>query len=173
MPIYEVGECDGQHYFSMGFVDGPSPATSIADGPMPQREAAQLVQVVADAVQFAHEHGIIHRDLKPANILVDQNGQPRITDFGLAKRLEDGGGQTTTGRIMGTPSYMSPEQAAGKTEQIGPQTDVYSLGAILYELLTGRPPFRAVSVWETVSQVIEQEPVSACRLNASIGRERE
>ena len=117
VPIYEVGQHEGQHYFSMGFVEGQSLAETVAAGPLPPREAAELVRQVAEAVQYAHEHGVIHRDLKPANVLLDRDGQPRITDFGLAKTIRDDRGLTATGQVMGTPSYMPPEQAAGRTDR--------------------------------------------------------
>ena len=148
MPIYEVGEHEGQHYFSMGFVEGESLAQKVAEGPC-RPEAADLVGQVAEAVQYAHERGVIHRDLKPANVLLDLQGKPRITDFGLAKTIRDDRGLTATGQVMGTPSYMPPEQAAGRIEEIGPAADVYALGAILYCLVTGRPPFQASSPTET------------------------
>src|SRR5262249_28619896 len=119
--------------------------------------AAELVETLARAMQAAHDKGIIHRDLKPANILLTVDGTPKITDFGLAKRL-DSAGQTRTGAIMGTPSYMAPEQAGGKGKEVGPAADVYALGAILYELLTGRPPFRAETPLDTVLQVVSEEP---------------
>ena len=120
VPIYEVGEYEGQHYFSMGYVEGQSLAAKVANGPLPPREAAELVQQVAEAVQFAHEKGVIHRDLKPANVLLDANGNPRVTDFGLAKRVADDSGLTGTGQILGTPSYMPPEQAASKLPKSAP-----------------------------------------------------
>ena len=145
VPIYEIDEHQGQHYFSMGFVEGQSLADRVKDGPLPPREAAELVKKVAEAVAYAHEKGVIHRDLKPANVLLDANGEPRVTDFGLAKQVESDGDLTRTGAVMGTPSYMPPEQASGKTEEIGPQSDVYSLGAILYCVLTGRPPFQSAN----------------------------
>ncbi len=168
VPIYEVGEKDGQHYFSMGFVDGQSLAKWVAEGPLEPRAAAEMVKTVAEAVHYAHDNGVIHRDLKPGNILVDRDGRPRVTDFGLAKLTERGSELTGTGQILGTPSYMPPEQAAGKIDQIGPPVDVYSLGAILYCLLTGRPPFQAASPLETLLQVQNQEPVPPRQLNAGI-----
>ncbi|MCY2964546.1 MAG: protein kinase [Planctomycetota bacterium] len=159
VPIFEIGEHAGQHYFSMAYVAGTSLAKRVAEGPLPERTAAELVAKIADAVQYAHEQGIVHRDLKPANVLLDEAGQPRVTDFGLAKQLESDSGLTGTGQVLGTPSYMPPEQAAGRTGEIGPRTDVYSLGALLYCLLTGRPPFQAASALDTVMQVLEHEPV--------------
>lgn len=160
VPIYEIGERAGQHFFSMAFVDGQSLQTRLKDGPLPAREAAELILVIAEAVQYAHSKGIVHRDLKPHNILLDSTGQPKVTDFGLAKRLDHQDGLTNTGDVLGTPSYMAPEQALGKVSAIGPRTDVYALGAILYAGFAGRPPFQAASLTETLRQVCEQEPVS-------------
>jgi WD40 repeat protein/serine/threonine protein kinase len=168
VPIFEIGEHDGQHYFSMAYVEGTSLAKKVAVGPLPPREAAELLVKIAAAVQYAHQHGIVHRDLKPANVLLDCNGQPRVTDFGLAKQLSDDSGLTGSGQILGTPSYMPPEQAAGKTDQVGPAADVYALGAILYCLLTGRPPFQAASAIDTLRSVLEQEPVSPRQLDSHI-----
>ena len=173
VPIYEVGQHEGQHYFSMGFVEGESLAQRVADGPLPARQAADLVRQVAEAVHFAHEHGVIHRDLKPANILIDARGRPRITDFGLAKAIREDRGLTTTGQILGTPSYMPPEQASGRIDAIGPAADVYALGAVLYCLLTGRPPFQASSPMDTLLQVREREPVPPRQLNAAVPRDLE
>jgi serine/threonine-protein kinase len=143
VPIHEVGVHEQQHYFSMGYVAGPSLAQKVAAGPLPAKEAAEMVHQVTEAVAYAHGQGVIHRDLKPANVLLDKNSRPRITDFGLAKKVGGGGELTATGQVLGTPSYMPPEQAAGKQEQIKETADVYALGAILYTLLTGRPPFQA------------------------------
>ncbi|HEV3006136.1 MAG TPA: serine/threonine-protein kinase, partial [Pirellulales bacterium] len=173
VPIFEVGQHDGQHYFSMGYVDGQSLAKRVAEGPLLPREAAEMVKAVAAAVEYAHQRGVIHRDLKPGNILLDAQGQPRVTDFGLAKRMEIDSDLTGTGQILGTPSYMPPEQAAAKFDQIGAASDVYSLGAVLYCLLTGRPPFQAASLLETLVQVREQEPVSLRQLNAKLPRDLE
>ena len=168
VPIFEIGQHDGQHYFSMAFVEGESLAKKVANGPLPPREAAQLVQKVAEAVQYAHEHDIIHRDLKPANVLLDVNGQCKVTDFGLAKQMKADSGLTGTGQILGTPSYMPPEQAAGKIDDIGPAADVYSLGAILYCLVTGRPPFQAANPMDTLLQVLDQEPAPPRQLNPQV-----
>ena len=173
VPIYEVGQHDGQHFFSMGFVEGQSVAQRLADGPLPPRDAAALLVKVAEAIEYAHRHGVIHRDIKPANILLDGSGNPRVTDFGLAKKLETDSGLTGSGQIMGTPSYMPPEQAGGKRGEIGPAADVYALGATLYCLVTGRPPFQAATVMDTVLQVLSDEPVPLRRLNASIPRDLE
>ncbi len=171
VPIYEIGEHDGQHYFSMGFVEGTSLAAKVVDGPLPPHEAAELVRQVAEAVQYAHEKGVIHRDLKPANVLLDAQGRPKVTDFGLAKKLQADSGLTHTGQVMGTPSYMPPEQAEGSN--VGPSADVYALGAILYCLLTGRPPFQAATPMDTLLQVVGQEPVPVRQLNASVSRDLE
>jgi Protein kinase domain len=145
VPIFEVGQHQGQHYFSMGFVEGLSLSQRLAGGPLPPREAAALMVRVAEAIEYAHRRGVIHRDLKPANILIDGAGNPRVTDFGLAKRVEGDSGLTGSGQIMGTPSYMPPEQAGGDRGDVGPAADVYALGATLYALITGRhsrPPPR-------------------------------
>ncbi len=173
VPVYDVGQVDGRHYFSMGYVDGQSLKQRVADGPLPPREAAELVNAIAEAVAYAHEQGIIHRDLKPANVLVDGNGRPRVTDFGLAKQIQTDAGLTATGQILGTPSYMPPEQAEGNVDAIGPPSDVYSLGAILYELLTGRPPFQAGNAFDTLMQVLKQEPIPPRRLNTKLPRDLE
>ena len=129
----------------MGFVEGQSLSQRLADGPAAAREAAELMPQVAEAIEYAHQRGVIHRDLKPANILLDRNGNPRVTDFGLAKKLQGDSGLTGSGQIMGTPSYMPPEQAGGKRGEVGPAADVYALGATLYALVTGRPPFQAAT----------------------------
>jgi WD40 repeat protein/tRNA A-37 threonylcarbamoyl transferase component Bud32 len=177
VPIHEVGEHDGQHYFSMDYVAGDSLAHRIARGPLPAREAAALLKTVTQAVSFAHVEGVIHRDLKPANILLDKQGTPHVTDFGLAKRVESepeaAAGLTETGQVLGTPSYMPPEQAAGRTKEIGPCADVYALGAVLYCALTGRPPFQAASTLDTLMQVLDREPVPPRTLNASVPRDLE
>jgi WD40 repeat protein len=168
VPIYEVGQHEGQHYFSMGFVEGQSLSHRLAGGPMPPSQAAELIVKVADAIEYAHQRGVIHRDLKPANILLDRQGNPRITDFGLAKKLTTDSGLTGSGQIMGTPSYMPPEQAGGKHGKVGPASDVYALGATLYALVTGRPPFQAATPMDTVIQLVSDEPVPPRRLNPSI-----
>jgi WD40 repeat protein/serine/threonine protein kinase len=173
VPVYEVGEHDGHHFFTMGFVDGGSLSSRLLEGPLAPREAALLVEQIATAVQYAHEHGVIHRDLKPANVLLDRNGQPRITDFGLAKNTHNDSGLTASGQVMGTPGYMPPEQAAGNASQVKEVADVYSIGAILYALLTGRPPFQADNVMDTLMQVIERDPVAPSALNARVPRDLE
>jgi serine/threonine-protein kinase len=157
--IYEVGEEDGRPFFSLEYVDGGSLQKKIRGEPQPPAEAAQMARRLADAIACAHAHGVVHRDLKPANVLLTRDGQPKITDFGLAKRLEDDSGQTHSGAILGTPSYMAPEQAEGKVREVGALSDVYALGAVLYELLTGRPPFKGASLLDTLEQVRTREPV--------------
>jgi WD40 repeat protein len=168
VPIHEVGQHEGQHYFSMGFVEGQSLSQRLANGPLRARDAAALLAKVADAIEYAHRRGIIHRDLKPANILIDADGNPRVTDFGLAKKVQADSALTGSGQIMGTPSYMPPEQAGGERGEVGPAADVYALGATLYALVTGRPPFQAATAMDTVLQVISDEPVPPRRLNVSV-----
>src|SRR5882724_7183581 len=194
--IHEVGEHDGQHYFSMDFVEGKNLAQLVSDFGfrIPEfRRAARWMKTIAEAIHYAHQRGVLHRDLKPSNVLIDPTDQPRITDFGVAKRLdvaqasspassggvppahsEPGRGRpenpqaetpalhnlTLTGQVLGSPNFMPPEQAAGKRGQIGPQIDVYSLGAILYHLLTARPPFLAETLTETLQQVQNADPIS-------------
>jgi serine/threonine-protein kinase len=175
VPVYEVGELDGQPYFSMKFVAGTTLARRLTDGPLAPREAAALLAPVCRAIHFAHTQGVLHRDLKPSNILIDLDGRPHVTDFGLAKRISEPGasGLTNTGAILGTPSYMAPEQAAGTRGEIGPASDVYSLGTILYAMLTGRPPFQAASPVDTVLLVLEQEPLPPRLINATADRDLE
>lgn len=173
VPIYEIGQHEGQHFFSMGYVDGCSLADRVRNGPLPPKEAAELTKKIAESIAFAHSRNVIHRDLKPANVLLDQNREPKVTDFGLARKTDDDSGMTRTGAVMGTPSYMPPEQAAGKTAEVGPLSDVYSLGAILYCLLTGRPPFQAANPMDTLLQVMEREPVSVSTINPEIQRDLE
>lgn len=168
VPIYEVGEHDGRHFFSMALIDGESLHELLKQGPLPPREAAELLIGVAEAVSYAHARGIVHRDLKPQNILLDAAGHPKVTDFGLAKRLDRDEGLTATGNILGTPAFMAPEQAEGKRE-VGPAADVYSLGAILYAALTGRPPFQhETSMLEVLRQVLEERPIPPQQLNPSV-----
>jgi hypothetical protein len=169
VPIYEVGEHDGQQYYAMRLVEGRSLSRRERGDP---RAAAALLATVARAVHYAHQHGILHRDLKPANILIDVQGQPHLTDFGLARRVQQEASLAPSGAIIGTPSYMAPEQAAPRRGQPGggltTRADVYSLGAILYELLTGRPPFRAETPLDTLMQVLEREPARPRSLNAQV-----
>ncbi len=173
--IYEIGEHDGLPFFSLEYLDGGCLIDQLDGKPLPERGAAGLIEQLARAMHYAHAHGVVHRDLKPGNVLLAGDGALKITDFGLAKRIDaDGeGGQTRTGAIMGTPNYMAPEQAAGRIHQIGPATDVYALGAMLYEMLTGRPPFRGITAMDTVQQVLALEPVPPSRLRQKLPRDLE
>jgi tRNA A-37 threonylcarbamoyl transferase component Bud32 len=170
--VFEVGEHGGLPYFSLEFCGGGSLEKKLAGTPLPAREAAALLEVLARAVQAAHDKGVIHRDLKPANVLLADDGTPKITDFGLAKKLDEAG-QTASGAIMGTPSYMAPEQAGGKSLEIGPPADLYALGAILYECLTGRPPFKAATALDTMLQVVSDDPVPPTQLQSQTPRDLE
>jgi WD40 repeat protein len=172
VPIYEVGEHQGQHYFSMKLVEGGSLAKKVPDLVNDPRAAATLLATVARAVHYAHQRGILHRDLKPANILVDAAGHAHVTDFGLAKRVDKDHGETKTGAVVGTPSYMPPEQAAGRKD-LSTAADVYSLGAVLYELLTGQPPFRGESTMDRLLQVMQNEPRRPREIGPSIDRDLE
>src|SRR5262245_17276988 len=171
--VHDMGDLDGRPYFTMEYVEGGSLARKLAGTPQPADKAAALVATLAQAVQVAHQSGIVHCDLKPANILLTADGTPKVSDFGLARRLEGGGGLTLTGVPVGTPSYMAPEQGRGNGDAIGPATDVYALGAILYELLTGRPPFRAETAAATLQQVLAEDPVPPSRLNPRVPRDLE
>jgi predicted Ser/Thr protein kinase len=173
VPIVSVHDQDGILFFTMKLIDGGSlaqRASLFRDDP---RSIARLIKTLAGAVHHAHRQGFIHCDLKPSNILIDQDGEPQITDFGLARLASEDSSLTATGAILGTPSYMAPEQASGQRKSIGPATDVYGLGAILYELLTGRPPFRTGSMMETVVQVLERDPVSPREIRPEVPRELE
>jgi WD40 repeat protein len=168
VPIHEVGEHDGLPFFSMKLIEGESLARCRERYAADPRAAAELVRLVAEAVHHAHQRGVLHRDLKPANVLLDGEGKPHVTDFGLARRLEGGAGLTRSGALVGTPAYMAPEQAAGRAEQLTTATDVYGLGALLYELLTGRPPFQADTPLETLAQVLADDPVPPSRLRPGV-----
>jgi formylglycine-generating enzyme required for sulfatase activity/predicted Ser/Thr protein kinase len=170
--VYDVGESQGLPYFSMEFCPGGSLAEKLKGTPWEPLRAAGLVEALANAMHFAHQHDIVHRDLKPANVLLGEDGTPKVTDFGLARRVGQHG-QTRTGAVMGTPSYMAPEQAAGKGKEAGPAADVYALGTILYELLTGRPPFRAATDMDTLMAVVCDEPLAVRRLQPRIDRDLE
>jgi len=177
--IHEVGEHDGQPYFSMDYIEGRNLAAMAKGEPLPARRAASYLKTIAEAVHYAHQKGTLHRDLKPSNVLIDEFDQPRITDFGLAKRLHDSQLSTLdlqltqTGQVLGTPSFAPPEQAGARRREIGPQSDVYSLGAVLYFLLTARPPLEGKSVEETLSLVLHKEPVTPRRLNPGVPRDLE
>jgi WD40 repeat protein/tRNA A-37 threonylcarbamoyl transferase component Bud32 len=171
--IYEVGERDGRPFFSLEYVEGGSLQKKLDGTPLDARAAARLTETLAQAMHYAHGQGIVHRDLKPANVLLTADGTPKITDFGLAKSLGDDSGRTGSGAILGTPSYMAPEQAGGKAKDVGPTADVYALGAMLYEMLAGRPPFRGQSVLDTLQQVQNVEPVAPRRLQPRVPRDLE
>lgn len=190
VPIHEIGMQDGRHFFSMDYVDGGSLHQLLTKGPLPPRDAARLLLPIAEALEHAHRQGIVHRDIKPANILLasgvlERAGDtiagrtqpplaiPRLTDFGLAKFLESGSGLTASGETMGTPSFMPPEQASGKSREVGPRSDIYSLGAVLYTMLTGRPPFQAATAVETLRLVVECEPLPPHQLNPVLPRDLE
>jgi serine/threonine protein kinase len=191
--VYEVGEHDGCPFLSLEFVDGGSLHQKLGGEPQPVQASAQMVMLLAQAMDFAHRKGIVHRDLKPANVMLmvpqssgsketlsgapalvsERYGMPKIADFGLAKRVEEDTGTTRTGAILGTPSYMAPEQAAGRSKEVGPLADQYALGAMLYEMLAGRPPFRGTTVMETIEQVRKQEPVPPSKLQPNLPRDLE
>src|SRR5262245_15085050 len=171
--IHDVGLHEGQHYFSMDYVDGHSLAELPREQPLSAHQAAEFIRDAAEAVHYAHQQGTLHRDLKPSNILIDRQGRVRITDFGLAKRIEGNSDLTLTGQILGTPSYMPPEQALSKRSLVGAASDIYSLGAVLYELLTGRPPFRGESPAETLRQVESLDPLAPRLLNPATPRDLE
>ncbi|HVJ79572.1 MAG TPA: serine/threonine-protein kinase, partial [Planctomycetia bacterium] len=173
VPIHEVGRFDGRFYFSMAFVDGGSLSLAVAGGPMQSRRAAEIVRAVALGIDHAHRCGVIHRDLKPDNILLDAADRPRITDFGIAKSADMECFLTRTGEILGTPCYMSPEQARGRRNDVGPATDIYSLGATLYFLLTARPPFHAATALDTIRLVVDRDPVPPRHLNPVVDRDLE
>lgn len=171
--IHEAGEFEGQHFYSMDFVEGRSLAEVLKEHAVPARQAAAYVRTIAEAIQYAHDQGVLHRDLKPSNILIDRHDVPRVADFGLAKVLHSEAEVTLTGQVMGSPSYMAPEQAAGRSREVNARADVYALGAILYELLTGRPPFKAETSLETLKLVVNNEPVAPRLLNPGLPRDLE
>src|SRR6266853_2146443 len=171
VPIYEIGERDGACYFSMKFIEGGQLDKIIGSEPMPGRKAAELMAKLARTVHYAHEHGILHRDIKPGNILVDKKGEPHLTDFGLARLVETESTVTRTLEVLGTPSYMAPEQAAGNNTQLTSATDVYGLGAVLYQLLTGHPPFAGGTTYETVRMVLDTDPRQPRLWNSKIDRD--
>lgn len=173
VPIHEIGQLQGLHYYTMSFIEGRSLADLLRDGPLPAVEAATLVKKVALAMAYAHAHHVIHRDLKPANILIDPHGEPKVTDFGLAKRTDSGDGLTATGQILGTLQYMAPEQATARSREVTAAADVYALGAVLYAALTGRPPFKANHHVDLLLQVLEAEPTSPRKHNPLVPRELE
>lgn len=171
--VHEVGLHEGQHFLAMDYVDGPNLARLVYDQPLPARKAAAYLKAIAEAVQFAHNHGILHRDLKPSNVLIGSDDRPRVTDFGLAKRFDTESSLTLSGHVLGSPNYMPPEQAGGARTKASRTSDVYSLGAILYHLLTARPPFRAETLIETLQQVQHMEPISPRLLSPSLPRDLE
>ena len=173
VPVYEVGEHEGHLFFSMKYVHGQTLGQIAANGPIDPRQATTYVAQAARAIAAAHEQGILHRDVKPSNILVDDDGVLHVTDFGLAKRLTDSVSLTRTGAVLGTPAYMAPEQAAGNRGIVGPASDVYSLGTVLYQLLTGRPPFQAASPVDLVLLVLEQDPLPPRMINPTVDRDLE
>ena len=171
VPIHEVGERDGSCYFSMKFVEGGQLDEVAKREPMPIRQAVELIAKVARTVHYAHEHGILHRDIKPGNILLDAKGEPHLTDFGLARLVESESSVTQTLDVLGTPSYMAPEQAVGNNAAVSSATDVYGLGAVLYQLLTGQPPFAGGTTYETIKLLLDTEPRQPRLLNPKIDRD--
>src|ERR1700757_1109045 len=171
VPIYEVGERDGSCYFSMKFVEGGQLDEVVRRAPMSIRQATELIAKMARTVHYAHEHGIVHRDIKPGNILLDVKGEPHLTDFGLARLVETESAMTRTMEVLGTPSYMAPEQAVGNNAQLTSATDVYGLGAVLYQLLTDHPPFAGGTTYETIKLVLDSEPRRPRLWNRKIDRD--
>ena len=171
VPIYEVGERDGSCYFSMKLIEGGQLDAVVKREPIPMRQAVELISKVARTVHYAHEHGILHRDIKPGNILLDQKSEPHLTDFGLARLIETESTVTRTMEVLGTPSYMAPEQAVGNNDGVSSVTDVYGLGAVLYQLLTGHPPFAGGTTYETIKLLLDTEPRQPRLWNAKIDRD--
>src|SRR6266487_4314446 len=171
VPIYEVGERDGQCYFSMKFVEGGQLDAVVRRSSMSIRHAVELIAKVARTVHYAHEHGILHRDIKPGNILLDAKGEPHLTDFGLARLVETESTVTRTMEVLGTPSYMAPEQAVGNNSAVSSVTDVYGLAAVLYQLLTGHPPFAGGTTYETIRLLLDTEPRQPRLLNPKVDRD--
>jgi eukaryotic-like serine/threonine-protein kinase len=172
--IHEVGFAEGQHFFAMDYVEGPTLAQLVAQGPWPARRPAAYLKTIAEAIHFAHERNVLHRDLKPSNVLIDSlTDQPRVTDFGLAKRLEAETELTLSGQVLGSPNYISPEQAIAIRARVGTRSDVYSLGAILNHLLTGRPPFQGETLTAVLHQVVNTEPLALRLINPSLPRDLE
>ncbi|PYK23545.1 MAG: hypothetical protein DME59_16635, partial [Verrucomicrobia bacterium] len=171
VPIHDVGERDGSCYFSMKFIEGGQLDEVVKRTPMSIRQAAELIAKLARIVHYAHEHGILHRDIKPGNILLDAKGEPHLTDFGLARLVESESSVTQTLDVLGTPSYMAPEQAAGNNTAVSSNTDVYGLGAVLYQLLTGQPPFAGGTTYETIKLLLDTEPRQPRLLNPKIDRD--
>lgn len=173
VPVFEVSEFEGHPFFSMQLIRGETLAERLNRGPLPQRESARIMVDICRAIGFAHRQGVLHRDIKPSNVLIDEQGQVRVTDFGLAKFSDSADSLTKTGAVLGTPSYMSPEQAAGRSNMVGDRSDIYSLGAVLYHLLTGRPPFIADSPMQLAIQILEHDPPPPRLLEPGIDRDLE
>ncbi len=173
VPVYEAGDIEGRAFFSMKLIDGPTLSEQVNGQPLRQREAAKLVAKIARAIGYAHQQGVLHRDLKPSNILMSLDGTPLVTDFGLAKHADSPMDATRSGALLGTPAYMSPEQASGRTHLVGPASDIYSLGCVLYFALTGRNPFLADTPMDLVMQVIEQDPIAPRALRPRLDRDLE
>src|SRR5436190_1954564 len=171
VPIHEVGERDGSCYFSMQFIEGGQLDEVVRRAPLSVRQATELTAKVARTVNYAHEHGILHRDIKPGNILLDKSGEPHLTDFGLARLLDTQSTVTRTMEVLGTPSYMAPEQAVGSNATVSSVTDVYGLGAVFYQLLTGQPPFAGGTTYETIKLLLDTEPRQPRLLNPKIDRD--
>ena len=173
VPVYEIGETNGRAYFCMKYIEGQTLSQKLMSGVLDQRAAAALLAKVSRAIHYAHTQGVLHRDLKPSNILIDQDGEPHVSDFGLAKRITDASTITKTGAAIGTPSYMAPEQAVGARGTVGPASDVYGLGCILYHTLVGRPPFQAATAVDTLLMVLDQEPIPPRMLSRNVDRSLE